>query len=255
MFWLKPEYLEPRWSFRVKMHFLYFEFDIEPSREQYDEVKEALKLARADFLQWSQPRSWMANREMMPRLRGLLHDAGRNAPNMWDDEWVVHAVHHEVRMGNLIFAPPKDRLKEYIQQVRNERQRRARTRSSPAPIQHAQPSDAITPSQLYRQRVPLDTPSNSSGESRFDVWDAPGDPFSTPLSDAQPFEYSGDNPLSDVQDIAARGISEGQEAECFAEYERALDLCNALGGPMGAVRGVTLCRQNAFDNYQQCRGF
>ncbi|MEX3690072.1 hypothetical protein AB3X91_03455 [Paraburkholderia sp. BR14263] len=85
--------------------------------------------------------------------------------------------------------------------------------------------------------------------------DADGDASSTPLGDAQPFEYSEDAPGADVQDLAARGVSEAEEAECHDQFERDLDLCRALGGPMGGARGQALCEQNAFQNYQQCRGY
>jgi hypothetical protein len=78
---------------------------------------------------------------------------------------------------------------------------------------------------------------------------------STPLGNAQPFEYGGDSPDGDAMDLAARGVSEADEAECFSQYERDLDMCRALGGPMGGSRGQALCEQNAFDNYQQCRGY
>jgi hypothetical protein len=76
----------------------------------------------------------------------------------------------------------------------------------------------------------------------------------TPLGDAQPFELGDDVSSGDVMDIAARGVSEADEAKCFAQYERDMDLCNALGSPMGGARGAALCKQQAFANYQQCRG-
>jgi hypothetical protein len=72
---------------------------------------------------------------------------------------------------------------------------------------------------------------------------------------AAPFEHSEDSPLGDVLDSAARAVSEPDEAHCFAQYERDLDMCNALYTAMGGSRGAILCRQNAFDRHQQCRGF
>jgi hypothetical protein len=78
---------------------------------------------------------------------------------------------------------------------------------------------------------------------------------STPLGNAGPFEYVKSATGDDVLSIAARGVSEAQEAGCFAEYERTIDFCNALGPAIGGVRGNALCKQNAFDRYQQCRGY
>lgn len=86
-----------------------------------------------------------------------------------------------------------------------------------------------------------------SGDDAVDV--------STPLGDAQPFAYMPDALSDDVTEFAARGGSEANEVECFTQYERELDLCRALGGPMGGLRGKALCEQNAFDRYQQCRGY
>ena len=83
---------------------------------------------------------------------------------------------------------------------------------------------------------------------------AAGD-VSTPLGDARPFAYSDGAMGGDVADLAARGVSEAEEADCFGQYERDMELCRALGRAMGGSRGLALCEQNAFDNYQQCRGY
>jgi hypothetical protein len=78
---------------------------------------------------------------------------------------------------------------------------------------------------------------------------------STPLGDAAPFEYSASKLGGNLLSIAARSVSESHEAGCFAEYESELDLCNALAPAMSGARGTALCKQNAFDRYQQCRGY
>ncbi|POR49064.1 hypothetical protein B0G62_11246 [Paraburkholderia eburnea] len=88
-----------------------------------------------------------------------------------------------------------------------------------------------------------DLPTDDTGET------------STSLGDAQPFEYHGDSSRSGLIELAVRGVSEEDEAGCFSQYERDLDLCEALGGPMGGERGKAMCKQNAFQNYQQCRGY
>jgi hypothetical protein len=77
---------------------------------------------------------------------------------------------------------------------------------------------------------------------------------STPLGDAAPFEYlksaTGDNVLS----IAARGVGEELNADCFYEYESAIRTCDNLAHLMGGAPGYALCKQNAFADYQTCRG-
>jgi hypothetical protein len=83
---------------------------------------------------------------------------------------------------------------------------------------------------------------------------ADADP-TTPLGDAQPFEYSEDSPLKEAEEVAARGVSEEDEAECYAQYERDMDECNAYKLAMGGARFMESCSQRAFMNYQQCRGY
>ena len=77
----------------------------------------------------------------------------------------------------------------------------------------------------------------------------------TPLSNAAPFEYvksvTGDHTMS----IAARGVSEGKEAQCFAEYETDMDLCSAGGAMFKSPAYYLDCKSRAFANYQQCRGY
>jgi hypothetical protein len=78
---------------------------------------------------------------------------------------------------------------------------------------------------------------------------------STPLGAAAPFGYSASEPGGNLLSIAARSVSESHEAGCFAEYESELDLCNAFAPAMSGARGTALCKQNAFNRYQQCRGY
>ena len=78
---------------------------------------------------------------------------------------------------------------------------------------------------------------------------------STPLGDAQPFEYAP-TALSDyVQNLAARGVSAAQEAECDALYAAEMDACRVVGAMYRDPRTYALCSQRAFQNYQNCRGY
>jgi hypothetical protein len=79
---------------------------------------------------------------------------------------------------------------------------------------------------------------------------------STPLGDARPFDLAEQSPRGNAIDIAARGISEEQHAECDSLYDRDMELCNfkkALYG--GDMRTYLLCTTEAFQNYQSCRGY
>lgn len=54
--------------------------------------------------------------------------------------------------------------------------------------------------------------------------------------------------------IVKCGGREAHEAECFAQYQVDMTMCNGLARALG-VRGTALCKQNAFRNYNQCRGY
>ncbi|MBR8405551.1 hypothetical protein [Burkholderia cenocepacia] len=76
------------------------------------------------------------------------------------------------------------------------------------------------------------------------------------LGDAQPFDL-GDTPLSDPISLAMKkaGLSDADEALCHAQYMFDMEFCAAMGSPMGGSRGLRKCQQNAWDNYQRCRGY
>lgn len=78
---------------------------------------------------------------------------------------------------------------------------------------------------------------------------------STPLGDAVPFEYVKSATGNDVLSIAARGVSESHEAQCFADYENDLEICNFAGALYKDPRTFALCKQRAFSNNQTCRGY
>ena len=51
------------------------------------------------------------------------------------------------------------------------------------------------------------------------------------------------------------GGREGHEAACHSKYEADMDFCRLVALPMSGKRGYALCKENAFDRYQQCRGY
>jgi len=78
---------------------------------------------------------------------------------------------------------------------------------------------------------------------------------STPLGGESPFEYSEDSSLSDTFALAARGVSEATEADCFIAYENDLDKCGFVRAMTQNNRAYAACKETAFSNYQTCRGF
>jgi hypothetical protein len=81
------------------------------------------------------------------------------------------------------------------------------------------------------------------------------DNMTTPLGNAAPFEYIKSTAGDDVLSIAARGVSEAQEADCYAMYNFEMEQCNFAGAIYNDPRTYALCKQNAFSNFQSCRGY
>ncbi|MBB5498137.1 hypothetical protein [Paraburkholderia sp. MM5384-R2] len=150
------------------------------------------------------------------------------------------------------------------------------SRGGSAPIQQQIRSyyPTITPSQLVRGALPVVRAARSverpklprlPAEDGLAIWYArPGDvlpdgtiatPVSTPLGNERPFEYTEDPQFGDAQELAARGVSEVHEANCFAEYEFDLEQCNFVRAMTQDPRAYAMCKQTAFQNYQSCRGF
>ncbi|MEC5404104.1 hypothetical protein VOM14_00785 [Paraburkholderia sp. MPAMCS5] len=48
---------------------------------------------------------------------------------------------------------------------------------------------------------------------------------------------------------------EAHENECFAQYDAQISMCNAVAPHMGGARAVALCKQRAFQIYQECKGY
>lgn len=78
---------------------------------------------------------------------------------------------------------------------------------------------------------------------------------STPLGDARPFALGDDNSYGDVTDMAARGVSEAEQAQCDAKYDADMLACSMAGAMYQDARTYALCKQRAFENYQSCRGY
>ncbi|MGF6374125.1 hypothetical protein OKW40_006941 [Paraburkholderia sp. RAU6.4a] len=219
-------HIRSRWLFDVDRWF-HFAWPASVPRESHDDIVQGMEEARAAWLRYS-PSMLLSHQPY--ELRDMLGRSD-NRFHMYrmKDEEVAKALYNEVKDGSLIFVPERDEMLKCVQAIREQREKASRT----APARAQQPADADMLSSLY---------GNSPR--------APQNP-----GNAQAFNYQPDAVSDDVQDIAARGVSDFHEAECFAQYERDIDLCNALAGPMGGTRGIALCKTQAFQNYQQCRGY
>jgi hypothetical protein len=80
--------------------------------------------------------------------------------------------------------------------------------------------------------------------------------LSASLGDARPFEYRPEAIGDDLAEIAARGPGNAEEAECEAMYEARMTYCRALSKMYGGdARTWLACKEQAFRDYQACRGY
>jgi hypothetical protein len=84
--------------------------------------------------------------------------------------------------------------------------------------------------------------------------DEEGSDGSTRFSDARSFKLDVLPESDNVLTMAGRGVSEVQEAECFAEYEARLEQCKLYAAMTGDPYTYVSCKASAFGIYNQCRG-
>lgn len=77
----------------------------------------------------------------------------------------------------------------------------------------------------------------------------------TALGDAPPYQLESDVASAGGDQLAARGVSEADEAECHAQYEQDMETCNAGRALYNSPAYFQACAQRAFQRYQQCRGY
>jgi hypothetical protein len=78
--------------------------------------------------------------------------------------------------------------------------------------------------------------------------DSRSDDTSTPLGDAQSFELDESVASDDVMQLAARGVSESQEAECLTQYDSTLD-CGIAPSPAPTRVAIKRDRQRNGDEH------
>ncbi|AOJ13138.1 PAAR domain-containing protein [Burkholderia vietnamiensis] len=78
---------------------------------------------------------------------------------------------------------------------------------------------------------------------------------STLLGDAEPLTYREGPVIGNAQELAARGVSAAQEAECFEQYEFDLKECEFYSAMTQDRYTFIACKAQAFTKYNQCRGY
>ncbi|WP_028225285.1 hypothetical protein [Paraburkholderia ferrariae] len=209
-------------------------------REELDDLVRGMKEARAAWLRSNTPSSLLSHGSHDLRAVLGLSDRRYDIYRM-DNLQIAHALHGEVRDGGLLFVPSREEMLACVQAIREERQRAPR----PASDCPQQSTIADQANRLYdnkpRVQQNLNMPSYSRGDGS--------------LSDAQRFEYPADPTGRDVTDLAARGITEADEADCFAEYETDMEMCSAGSSMYRSPAYYPECKTRAFQKYQQCRGY
>ncbi len=209
------------WTFDPARHFVFGTGRrfTEVSPDTLRDIDVAMKVAQAAWLGTSRPPSlsW-SDRELRDVLARVEDYEGR----IWkmDTPRVARAVLDAVQRGKLIFVPLPDDLRACVKAIQQERARQA---AGGAPC------------------AATDGPSSS--------------PRPTPLGNTQPFKYSDDSVDENLIDLAARGVSEEDEAACAAQYDNEMDQCQFARAIYQDPRTYALCTQRAFSRYQACRGY
>jgi hypothetical protein len=117
------------------------------------------------------------------------------------------------------------------------------------------------PPKRFNQQSLRQQGRNERAEQSDDA-DMLGSPYGN--SPRTPQNFGGDQPLQyaegatgdNVQHIAVRGVSAADEAECDAMYEARMKYCSALSTMYGRdMRTYLACKEQAFQDYQACRGY
>lgn len=107
-------------------------------------------------------------------------------------------------------------------------------------------SEAVQTATAHVYGAPAAAASSSSGSSA----------GASALGAAAPFASTGSTAAAGQSNmLAASGVNEEDEAECHAQYEEEMEVCNAARATYGSFRYFQACSERAFQRYQQCRGF
>jgi len=245
--------------------------DLSP-RERYETELDALAAGAKLFADRNE-RHWASQPEVVARIRTFIKESiPWHLSGMWEDNprEVVTCLCRCVLDGSVVILRAerassyaarskahRDDLKAYNQAID---ERIARAASALKPFRHVETiAEAGARNCAARAASALLTSVASAMPARNDAFDlgevTDAGSRATPLGDAAPFEYSPSEPGGDLLSIAARGVSESHEAECFAKYEIDMDLCSAGGAMFQSPAYYMACKARAFANYQQCRGY
>lgn len=208
--------------------------DVTP--EEIEDITEAMQAARVAYLDGgaiSRLTGNAGNDDLRSVLTQVSLLGGTWEIHRMDAQQVAAAVRRAVMDGTIVFVPVGDDLRACMQAIQKDRQQR------PAP--RAQNPQDQNPYATVQQMMGK-PPRMPSGPD-------------TPLGDAQPFDYSPDTVGDDVTDLAARGVSEADEAECYAQFMRELDECKLYSAMTQDPYTFVTCKAQAFVNYNQCRGY
>jgi uncharacterized Zn-binding protein involved in type VI secretion len=107
-------------------------------------------------------------------------------------------------------------------------------------------SEAVQTATAHVYGAPAAAASSSSGSSA----------GASALGAAAPFASTGSAAAAGQSNtLAARGVSEEDEAECHAQYEEDMESCNMGRALFNSPAYFQACSARAFQRYQQCRGY
>ncbi|MDR5737929.1 hypothetical protein [Caballeronia sp. LZ016] len=211
----------------------------EITADEVEDIIQAMKIARVAFLEGIDMLLLTCEDDA---FRSILARSDESFPEwVWSDKrHIIQAVCDEIKKGRLVFVPKRDDLRACVEAMRKRRRER------PAPVERTERLDPRSCAQRMYGKTPR-VPQNLDATS--DI------PEAMALADGQAFEYRADIAGGDTFELAARSISDADEADCFAAYRFEMKQCDFVRAMTQDVRAYGVCKETAFHNYQTCRGF
>ncbi|WP_244829522.1 hypothetical protein [Caballeronia sp. TF1N1] len=211
-------YPAEHYSFGTSQHFSTV------TRHELADISQAMQAARAAFLENARHLIllWNSATDLRTVLGRIKCDSSLPFSSRGFNE-LANGLIHAVERGELIFVPSHEDLRMCVEEIRKDR---------------------------LEERL-VDLPG-----SAFNAFSQAEAPHARLHRDSiRPFEYQPKDSDGDLTKLAARGVNEADEADCFAIYEREMEECQFTRAMYQDTRTYLLCTQRAFIRYQQCRGY
>ncbi|PVX85025.1 hypothetical protein C7402_104268 [Paraburkholderia unamae] len=205
-------------------------------RDEAEDVREALEVARVAFLQSGLMPAMRSPSES--ELRSVLgRIGGFHGERLYGIPDLCSAVREAVKRGALVFVPSREDLRACVKAIQEVKQRHAA--AAPAPQ-----GDRLNP-RAEAARMMGKTPRMPQNPVRPSWMTEP-----TPLSDAQSFAYMPDSIAGDLEQDAGVFLTPAEEADCEAGLHADLAECSAYAAMDKSYWWA--CHARSMQRYSNC---